>query len=262
MENFNGMPFQYNPAITNVNIDNQLAGILSQFNDDYIMDVIKDSLDGKLRVYTLPRPNIVTAFESTFKESLDGFSSNTDEIINTRKRVYTNIIGLICKYYNFTFIESDETDLYSVAFWLYDFFVSNFTVNMRNFYVGYLIREKDGICSALDLLNKRKDNDPILGYSKRLFKDPKLAAIHCDIDYVIDQISTFDIDLWTILTCAYSGNVNLPSYIFGSIKDNGNFFNNYYEKAIATAPEAADILIDIKLSLQQAGGELEPLDIK
>ena len=37
MTEFNGVPFQYNPAITNVNIDNQLAGILSRFSDDYIL---------------------------------------------------------------------------------------------------------------------------------------------------------------------------------------------------------------------------------
>ena len=50
MTEFNGTPFQYNPAVTNVNIDNQLAGVLSQFNDDYIIDVIKDSLNNRFRV--------------------------------------------------------------------------------------------------------------------------------------------------------------------------------------------------------------------
>ena len=37
---FSGLPFYYNSPMVNVDIDNQLAGILSQFNDDYIMDII------------------------------------------------------------------------------------------------------------------------------------------------------------------------------------------------------------------------------
>ena len=41
---FSGLPFYYNSPMVNVDIDNQLAGILSQFNDDYIMDIITDSI--------------------------------------------------------------------------------------------------------------------------------------------------------------------------------------------------------------------------
>ena len=66
MTEFNGVPFQYNPAITNVNIDNQLAGILSRFSDDYILDIVKDSINNRFRIYDLPRPNIVNAFEIIF----------------------------------------------------------------------------------------------------------------------------------------------------------------------------------------------------
>ena len=170
MTEFNGTPFQYNPAITNVNIDNQLAGVLSQFNDDYIIDVIKDSLNNRFRIYSLPSPNVVAAFESTFKQLTDGFSSNADAICETRKRVYMNIINVICDFYGLTFNDNDETDYYSAAYWLYDFLVSNFTENLKNFYSIFLIKESAPIVSALGLANLRKENDTTLGYSKRLFK--------------------------------------------------------------------------------------------
>ena len=170
MTEFNGTPFQYNPAITNVNIDNQLAGVLSQFNDDYIIDVIKDSLNNRFRIYSLPSPNVVAAFESTFKQLTDGFSSNADAICETRNRVYMNIINVICDFYGLTFNDNDETDYYSAAYWLYDFLVSNFTENLKNFYSIFLIKESAPIVSALGLANLRKENDTTLGYSKRLFK--------------------------------------------------------------------------------------------
>ena len=56
---FNGSPFQYNPAVTNVNIDNQLAGILGQFNDDYILDVVNDSLKNRFNAYQSANPNVI-----------------------------------------------------------------------------------------------------------------------------------------------------------------------------------------------------------
>lgn len=260
MIEYSGAPFTYNPAITNINIDNNMAGVLSQFSEDYIIDVIKDSLNSRFRPYDLPMPNIVAAFESTFKEMTDGFSSNTDEILTTRKNTYLNIINTICDYYNFTFKENDETDYYSAAYWLYDFLVANFTENLKNFYVNYLIREKEGINSALNLSQLRKENDVTLGYSKKLFKDLKLAHIHCNLEYVIDQISTFDIDLWTVLNHSYLYRENLPGYIFSLVNDNGNFFKNYYEGFVIGTRDSADILTYIKLALQQFGGEIEPVE--
>jgi len=261
MIEYNGTQFQYNPAITNVNIDNQLAGILSQFDDDYIMDVVKDSIADRFRLYNTPRPNVVAAFETRFKELTDGFSSNTDEILQTRMRVYLNIIDIICDYYGFTFNASDDTDYYSAAYWLYDFLVSNFTENLKNFYVMYLIREKDGIDNALGLSVNKKDNDTTLSYSKRLFKDPKLALIHCNLETIVNQISTFNIDLWTILNCVYQNNPNLPSYIFSLVTDTGNFFMNHYESYVINSRDSADIITYIKLALQQVGGELEPINV-
>ena len=240
MTEFNGVPFQYNPAITNVNIDNQLAGILSRFGDDYILDIVKDSINNRFRLYDLPRPNIVNAFEITFKELTDGFTSNTDEILSTRTRVYNNIINIICNYYDFAFIQNDDTDIFYAAYWLHDTFVSNFTASLINFYTLYLIRERKSIDLALNLAEMNKINETTYIYSRKLFKDPSLAGIHCNLEYVIDQISNFDINVYSILSTVYSGS------------------NKYYESFIF-GKEAADILTLIKLNLQQLGSEIEAL---
>ena len=260
MTEFNGTPFQYNPAITNVNIDNQLAGILSRFGDDYILDIVKDSINNRFRLYDLPRPNIVNAFEITFKELTDGFTSNTDEILSTRTRVYNNIINIICNYYDFIFIQNDDTDIFSAAYWLYDTFVSNFTASLINFYTLYLIRERKSIDLALNLVEMNKINETTYIYSRKLFKDPSLAGSHCNLEYVIDQISNFDINLYTILSTVYSGsNIDIGNYIASIITDTtGMFFKKYYESFIF-GKEAADILTLIKLNLQQLGSEIEAL---
>ena len=256
---FSGLPFQYNPAVTNVNIDNQLSGILSRFNDDYIFDVIKESLNNRFKVYSLPKPNVVAAFENNFKQITNGFASYTDEISNTRRRVYTDIINIICNFYNFTFNSNDETDYYSAAYSLYDFFVCSFTEYIKNFYVMFLIRERNSIYSAMDLGNIRKENEPTFGYSKQLFKDPKLAAIHCNLETVIYQMGTFDITLPTIIETACMSNPSIGNYISSLVNDTtGRFFIDHYQRLIFNSPDSTDILTYIKLYLQQIGGEIEP----
>ena len=48
--------------------DNQLASILVQFDSDYAMNVIEDTLTQMFnRFDTLPKPNIVKAFKQTFQ---------------------------------------------------------------------------------------------------------------------------------------------------------------------------------------------------
>lgn len=259
MTEFSGAPFQYNPAITNVNIDGQLAGVMTQFSDDYIIDVVKDSLANRVRVYSLPSPNIVYAYEATFKQLTDGFSSNAEGILESRKRVYMNIINVICDFYNLTFNESDDTDYYSAAYWLYEFFSSKFTEYLKTFYTIFLINERSSIVSALNLAEVRRDNDNTYGYSRKLFNDPDLALIHCNLDYVIDQIDSFNISLFTILSYVYQSNPTLPGYISSIVSDHsGRFFKDYYQTFVTQSKESADILTYIKLNLQQLGGQIEP----
>ena len=255
---FSGAPFQYNPAASNINIDNQLAGILSQFGEDYVMDVIDDSLENRFRLYDLPAPNIVASYETTFKALTDGFSSNVEDIANTRKSTYINIVNRVCDYYNLQFNDNDDTDYYSAAYWIYDFLLSNFTQHMINFYVFFLLKERNSIVMSLDLEQMRRENDVVYSYSKRLFIDPKLAAIHSNLEYVIDQISTYDIDLWTILSTVYQNPPELAIYVNSLITDTGNFFRDQYEQYVTNSRNTADIIMYIKLGLQQLGGQLAP----
>ena len=260
MPDFDTIPFQYNPAVTNINIDNQLAGILSQFNDDYIMDIIDDSLENRFRLYDLPMPNIVNSYEMIFKQLTNGFSSNVNDIAETRTRVYRNIITKICEYYNLQFNDNSETDYFSAAYWLYDFLISRFTQNLINFYSLYLVNERESLDLNMGLSQMRRENDTVYSYSKRIFKDPKLAAVHANLEYVIDQMSAFDIDLWTILTYGYMSNPNLAQYIYGLVTDTGNFYKDQYVEAINSQDnDPADILMHIKMEIQQLGSQMEPV---
>ena len=259
MNSLSEAPFQYNPAVTNVNIDNQLAAILDQFEYDYIMDVISDALDNRFRLYDLPTPNIVAAYEMQFKALTDGFSSYSGEITETRNRVYYNIISKICNYYDIEFNDTSEIDIYSAAYWMYDFFVSNFTKHLIEFYTQFLIAERDSLDSAFGITGLRRENDVVYSYSKRLFKDPKIAAIHANLEYVITNMSDINISLYNILVYAYSNNVSISSYIYGLVKDDtGTFFKTQYGSYVTNSKMSADIITQIKMNLQTMGAEVLP----
>lgn len=259
-------PFQYNPAITNINIDNQLAGILSQFNSDYIMDYIDDALEKRLRLYdTLNLPNIVYSYEMRFKQLSDGFSSNVEEIAAVRKDTYYTIIQKVCSYYNLspTFDDSSEIDWYSAAFWLYKFLVSEFTTNVINFYSFFLITEREGLCDNLGLLGMKRENDTVYSYSKRLFKDPKLAAIHANIQYVLSSIGTFDISIYDIIRHLYqTPNMDVANYISSLITDQGNFFRSQYDSCISNIQSnfSAELITYIKMNIQKLGKNIAPIE--
>lgn len=258
MIEYTGAPFQYNPAITNTNIDNQLAAILSQFDDDYIMDIVKDSIDNRFQLYNLPKPNVINSFEITFKQLTDGFSANSDEILETRRKVYWDIINYVCDYYELAITREEDMDYYSAAYWIYDFLVSNFTEHLKNFYTIFLINNRESIYTAFNLGKLRKENDSTFIYSKKLFKDPKLSAIHCNLENVIFQIDNLDINLQNIVNCVYQSNPNTASYILSIISDPiGKFFKSYYQSYVKESKSSTDVITSIKLSLQQMGGEIE-----
>ncbi len=73
---------------------------------------------------------------------------------------------------------------------------------------------------------KKNESDGAYKYSKQLFQDPKLAAIHSNIEYIISNMGTFDIDIYTILRTIYP-NQNNFEYISGLVFDRDNFFRLY-----------------------------------
>lgn len=252
-----GPVFQYNPEITNINIDNQLAGVLSQFSTDYILHVVDTSLENRYRVLDLPMPNIVASYELTFKQLTNGFSSYTATIATERERVYRDIIQRICSFYNLDFAGMDDTDWYTAAFWLYKFFVSEFTANMTAFYSRYMIKERYQLDSAMGLSDLRKDNDVIFSYSKRLFADPVLAAVHANLGYVLESMQTFPVNIGMILNYVYEPNI--ASYINSIIDDRGDFFREQYESFVLNPRNSADMITNIKMSIQQLGAMIPPI---
>lgn len=246
--------FQYNGKITNVNIDSALAAILDKFDTNYIMDAIQFSLDHKFRLYDQPMPNMVYGYEQQFVKLSDGFSSNIGDIAETRLSTYVDIINILCQKHNLEFMQSDDLDYYSAAYHLYQFLVSDFTDNIKNFFTNFLVREKDGLYLSLELAQFKK-NDLAMAYSSKMFASEKLALIHGNIGYVMENIQSFDIDLYSVLDLIYA-NKDISRFLYNIVSDRGNFFYDFLMRYVLDPMTGPELQTAIKLNLQTCANQI------
>lgn len=243
-----------NQTINNVNTDYAIANILNQLSFDYIYHIVNDSLNMKFRPYSAPMPNIPYSLEQNFKMQLDAVPSSRDDILQKREEVNLTIIKILCDYYNLSYNASD--DVYSDAFYLYKFLVSDFTNTVVLFYVNYIIQEKKHIYENLNLQDAKKNKDSSYTYSKKLYSNNIIAAIHSNIIPIVKDIATYNISLQDVIDVRYMGDEQNTAYHLNSIISDNGYFYDYIRSFVTSDTTMADVINCIKLQLQTVTGEM------
>lgn len=210
--------------------ENEVAVVLSHFNSAYIMDVMRDKIENRFSLSNMnlvADPNIVLSFEQNFQYIMATYPSDIENIMQVRSETYREIIDLICSSYDMTFNDSEGLDYYSCAFYLYDFFVCNFSNYISAFFASYILANKDGIYVGMNLDAFKKSKDSSTIYAKKLCDDQRVAIIASNIIYVVENMKTFDITLQEILTYIY-GNPLTVSMFAGMIGIPYDFFKEKY----------------------------------
>ena len=243
-----------NQTINNVNTDYAIANILNQLSFDYIYHIVNDSLNMKFRPYSAPMPSIPYSLEQNFKMQLDAVPSSRDDILQKREEVNITIIKILCDYYNLSYNASD--DVYSDAFYLYKFLVSDFTNTVVLFYVNYIIQEKKHIYENLNLQDAKKNKDSSYTYSKKLYSNNIIAAIHSNIIPIVKDIATYNISLQDVIDVRYMGDEQNTAYHLNSIISDNGYFYDYIRSFVTSDTTMADVINCIKLQLQTVTGEM------
>jgi hypothetical protein len=191
--------------------ENEAASMMSNFSTEYIIGVITDLLDDRFNTFSIqPKPNFVLSYEANFKEALSLYPADKDNITKVREDTYIEIINLIAKKFNINIVYNEDLDSFSLARYMYDFFISNYDTYLCLFFSTYITREKDGLYEALHLENSKKSKDISTIYNKKMYSDMKIAIINANLDRVIGYISTIDFDMQTMLEYIY---INTDQYI-------------------------------------------------
>lgn len=245
---------EHNKLINEFTVDNRVASMMNNLSEDYIFHVIRDSLNMKFRPYSTAMPNMVYSYEQFFIYAAgdnDSMSVRSEDIQQKRQDTYMAIIELLCSTYNLEYNPSG--DLYTDAFYMYSFLLSDFTNTLITFFLNYILREKNNIYNSMNLEEGKKSKDSSIAYSKRLYngQDDVLAVIHANIVSIMRDICTFDITLQDIITSRYYGTeAGIAQHLMNIISDKGNFYQNHIVP-FAQGQFQADTINCIKLALQR-----------
>lgn len=238
-----------------------ITELLAHFDANYIFDVLNDKLENIDYSASLPEPNIVVSFEENFKLMNENYPGDSQNIRTIREQVYTDIIKILCDKFNLQFNTVDDTiDKYTAAFYLYDFLVCNRNNIMVNFFVSFIVNNKESLCRFLNLEDFRKSKDSAAAYSKRVYEDQKYAIISANMTKVINHIANLDITLLNIFQSTYTI-IGVVEFLDNAIADRGNFFRDYYCSVLSRQDILPLIITSIRLELQKLVGDISQTNI-
>ena len=233
----------------NIESEREIYNALAQFSPDFVMDTIKFKIEDRFNNYQVSNPNLPSAWEQYFKQLMNNYPSHQQELEGVRNQTYQDILAIIAQYGNFNILWDNINDIYSVAFYAYDFFIANFNNYLVQFFTNFIIREKNGIYESLHLADRKRSKDSSTIYNKKFECNAKLAIINANLDYVIDNITNFDIGFHVILENIYGNNeiTKLLSNVFLPITD---FYQDNYVPVI-TSNLKPIIITNIRMAIQQ-----------
>lgn len=240
--------FIANSQTYNINTENEVASILSHFNSDFIISIVNYNFNNRIIDTVLPTPNIVTSFEQNFKDIKSRYNTDIDKIETVRLQTYKEIIDTICSKYGIIFLYNDDLDLYSAAYYIYDFFISNFYNYMIYFLSNYIYKERNGIYESMHLNDLKKNKDSSTIYGKKIYKDIRLAVINANLDYILQNMRTYDINIGNILYTVY--NRNIASFLITILKFDNDFYNTFY-MSILDSEYKSSLITNLRLEIQK-----------
>lgn len=245
-----------------ITTEQDITEILAHFDSEYIIATMQDKLENIDFASTLIQANIIASFEENFKLMKEQFPGDESNINIVRERVYREIIGILCSKFNLQFNALDENiDIYTAAFYAYDFLVCNRNNIMINFFASFIVNNKDSLYNGLNLDAFKKNKDSSIMYGKKLYADQKYIIISSNIEKVIKYIATLDIKLVNIFQSTYV-NPEVVMFLDNAFADRGNFFVDYY-CSIINKPESLPIVItNIRLQLQKSVGNISSDNIE
>ena len=220
---------------------------------------VKDS-ENKFRPYQYYVGNLIYALESQFKINDANFPDYQLETKARREEIYFNILTALCKSHGLSLNLNENTDMYSLTYFLYEFMISKFTINIINFFTNYIISETTTLYDYMNLKDKKSKDTSTL-YSKKLFKDNnKLAAIHANLEIVIDSICGFDIDMGTLISVS-TGDANITALILSNISEISNLFRILFVPYVKDPRYKAIIITLVRMRLQEVAGSTDELKV-
>jgi hypothetical protein len=184
----------------NIEAENNCASLLSNFNSNYIYDVLNFALSVKDIPSIQERPNIVAASELTFKQLYEEYPADRDNIFEVRRETFKEILSKLGYFYKATFADPGEELWYRFTKDIYYFLACGYVRCLIKFMASHIYANRKELVQIVNPAEAKKSKDSATTYYKKRFSnDEDLALIIANIDVVIDVILGQDIELIDIL---------------------------------------------------------------
>lgn len=234
--------------------DSMLGSILRDYSTDSIVDIINESISN-FRIQAIPTtlPNLVTISEAKYNDILANFPMERDVIINTRLDTYKAIVKTISDRCDLGYDIQTDNDIYTVAYYLYDIFVSNFQKYIVDFYASYIANEAKDIMAHIP----KEEIDNVIIH--RIGKPPEKVSsdeltyrvISDKLYQIIYDMSARDITFDIFLDNIVSTEINpaIKELLTNSISVSASFFRDQISNYVLDDANA-QLLNYIRIALQ------------
>lgn len=233
-----------NSDIVGISTDLEVATILSNFSDDMIEDVIRESImEYRFRPFTSRGPNYPEILNNQILNIKYHSTGHDDEIEQKRIDVQRTIIDAICKAYNLSLSDYiPDEKVYTISYIMYQLFVSEFTIRSANFYTQFIVNHMHEMIKQLDL----KDKNIKSVYSKKIYTDTNYIIIYDNIDKITDILCTLDIELPDLIE--YLSDKNTSDLLSEYLVDNGDCYQEQFAPFLVGEDTRAAMITQIRFN--------------
>lgn len=240
-----------NSGIYTLTTENELAVVLSKFNSQIIFDIIQEHLANKYSDnFILPKANVVNSFEQSFINLKSQYPMDHENINEVRNETYVAIINILAKEYNLIIREDSNLDPYSLAYYMYDFLVANFSNYIIQFFSKYIYNERINLYNYFHLEDLKRNKDTSTLYHKKRYKDSKLGLINANLIPILNDISIFDITFENILDYTYADK-NIVMLLSTYVGVQYDFYKEHFCRAVVDSILSPVYITNIRLELQK-----------
>lgn len=241
----------------NINLENEVSRLLSHFESDFVLDVVENNMNSRLRFNTIPMVNLCGSFEQTFKTMLANYPASYEQIMIVRSKTYGEIVDGLCRAHNLSFKDPMNTDLYSIAYYLYGFLVSDFQKIMVNYITKLILREKESLLLTIGYDDTKKSRDVNMINGIKVEKDNKIITLSAHLPEIIQIIGNLPITLNDIIVNTYTDPA-IIEYMSSVMYDNGNFFKDEYMRQFNNPEYNTILMSNISLELHSIASTIIP----
>lgn len=236
--------------------EGELSTILSNFNSSYTYDVVDDLMKERYNSFSvISKPNFVDELEYSFKQLLDQFPSDKDNIMYTRNNTYLEIIRRISTNSGVQFNLEDigSIDIRYLASIIFDLFISNYDNYVFKFLYNFIVNQKDFIYNQLDLVKNKKSKDISTMYNRQYYSNDVLAIISARLYSCIDFITALDFDPRITLSYIYTSadEIVRMNYLLQYIDSSADLFSILIKPILTNDLISPSLVNSVKMELQK-----------